>query len=91
LCFGSVTSCASTGPEDSCGQDRKQPHKLWHLPHFSAPTNEREFPVPNLPHCGERQLGATVVGAFSHQLIGKGRSGAILTNGIDLAKKDFAV
>lgn len=53
--------------------------------------NERDFPVPNWPHCGKRKLSATMGRPISHQLIRKGKSMAILTVGINLARNVFAV
>src|SRR5690606_15825584 len=43
------------------------------------------------PRGGERQLGATMGGATSHQLTRKGKSMAIVFVGIDLAKNVFAL
>ena len=54
-------------------------------------TNERDFPVPSPQCCGDRQLSATMGRANSHQLTRKGKSMAILTVGIDLAKNVFAL
>src|SRR5205823_2297268 len=64
----------------------------WKLVFFHGLTNERDFPVPNQPRiCGRRQLSATMGSANSHQLVRKGKSMAIVTLGIDLAKNVFAL
>src|SRR5258706_2543809 len=54
-------------------------------------TNERDFPVPICLRCRNRQHSATMGSANSHQLVRKGKSMAIVTVGIDLAKNVFAV
>jgi len=39
---------------------------------FRRLTNERDFPVPSWPHCGDRQLSATMGSAKPHQLTRQG-------------------
>jgi hypothetical protein len=51
--------------------------------------SERDFPVPNQPHCGNGQPSATMGSAISHQRFRKGKSVTILTVGTDLAWIEF--
>src|SRR3569623_1495335 len=54
-------------------------------------TNERDFPVPGARGCGVRHRSATMGLSKSHQPPVEGKSMAIVTVGIDLAKNVFAV
>ena len=52
-------------------------------------TNERNFPVPSQPRCGDRHSSATMGSSNFHQLTRKGKTMSILYVGVDLAKNVF--
>ena len=54
-------------------------------------TNERDFPVPSQPRCGDRHSSATRGGSNFHQLTREGKTMSILSVGVDLAKNVFAL
>ena len=55
------------------------------------PTNERDFPVPRVPQVAVNGTKVPRWGVISHLMNRKGKSMAIITVGIDLAKNVFAV